>query len=222
MTDKQPIKRGRGRPPKVHEGEWDTKQRLIRHGTAVLTEKGFASTGIDQILKEAGIPKGSFYHYFDSKDDFGLAMVANYKQYFANRLDRFLLNKEKPALDRLQDFINDAKSGLERFDFKRGCLVGNLGQELASLSDTFREPLEEIFQDWQCRVKACLDEAVIEGSMDNRLDTAEMAATFWIGWEGAILRSKLVRSTAPVDLFAKSFFRCLSSDPYPHHPKKGE
>ncbi len=206
MTNKQPVKRSRGRPPKVHEGEWDTKQRLIRHGTAVLTEKGFASTGIDQILKEAGIPKGSFYHYFDNKDAFGLAMVENYKQYFANRLDKFLLKEDKPALDRLQDFIEDAKSGLERFDFKRGCLVGNLGQEMGALPPAYRSLLIEIFQDWQDRTAACLKEAAKAGEIDPDTDCDAVAEYFWIGWEGAVLRAKLEQSELPLRRFAKGFF----------------
>jgi len=207
----QAVKRGRGRPRKIHEDAFETKERLIRHGTALLTERGFASTGLEQMLKEAGVPKGSFYHYFSSKDAFGLAVVENYGLYFARKLDKWLLNENRAPLDRLQDFIEDAKAGLTRFEFRRGCLVGNLGQELAALSDDFREPLEDIFQDWQRRVKACLDLADQLGQLDRTQSTADMAACFWIGWEGAILRSKLVQSTEPVDIFARSFFRGIVS-----------
>ncbi|MBO6826015.1 MAG: TetR family transcriptional regulator C-terminal domain-containing protein [Sneathiella sp.] len=206
METPNSAKRGRGRPRKIHEGAFETKERLIRHGTALLTERGFASTGLEQFLKDVGIPKGSFYHYFPSKDAFGLAVLQNYGIYFARKLDKWLLNENRAPLDRLQDFIDDAKGGLARFSFRRGCLVGNLGQELGSLSDEFRDPLEDIFQDWQARVKACLDIAMENGELDNTQSTNDMAACFWIGWEGAILRAKLVQSTEPVDLFARSFF----------------
>lgn len=208
-----PVKRPRGRPPKKTDGQLDTKDQLIRQGTAIFTEKGFSSTGIVEILREINIPKGSFYHYFSSKDEFGLAVVENFGTFFARKLDKWLLNTDRPPLDRLEDFIEDAKDGMRRYEFRRGCLIGNLGQELGSLSEDFREPLETIFLDWQGRVARCLDEAKTSGHIPTTLNTEEMAAFFWIGWEGAILRSKLVKSTDPLDLFASVFFASLSFPP---------
>lgn len=208
-----PVKRPRGRPPKKTDGQLDTKDQLIRQGTAIFTEKGFSSTGIVEILREINIPKGSFYHYFSSKDEFGLAVVENFGTFFARKLDKWLLNTDRAPLDRLEDFIEDAKDGMRRYEFRRGCLIGNLGQELGSLSEDFREPLETIFLDWQGRVARCLDDAKTSGHIPTALNTEEMAAFFWIGWEGAILRSKLVKSTDPLDLFASVFFASLSLPP---------
>jgi TetR/AcrR family transcriptional regulator, transcriptional repressor for nem operon len=205
-----PLKKRRGRPPKTDSTSLETKERLIRHGTAILTEKGFASTGIDEILKAVGVPKGSFYHYFSSKDDFGLILIENYGTYFGAKLDKWFLNEERDPLDRIHDFIDDAKRGMERFDFKRGCLIGNLGQELGALSDTFREPLENIFIDWQDRLEACLELAKAKGQLADHVDIKEQAACFWICWEGAILRAKLSRSLTPIDIFSASFFVCIT------------
>ncbi|MEH6475850.1 MAG: TetR/AcrR family transcriptional regulator [Sneathiella sp.] len=213
MQQLNPVKRPRGRPPKKTDGQLDTKDQLIRQGTAILTEKGFSSTGIGEILRDINIPKGSFYHYFSSKDEFGLAVVENFGAFFARKLDKWLLNTDRTPLDRLEDFIEDAKDGMRRYEFRRGCLIGNLGQELGSLSEDFREPLETIFLDWQGRVARCLDEAKASGHIPTVLNTEEMAAFFWIGWEGAILRSKLVKSTDPLDLFASVFFSSLSLPP---------
>lgn len=183
----------------------------MRYGTEVLTIKGLASTGIDEILKSVGVPKGSFYHYFPSKDAFGLAVIENYGDYFAKKLDRWLLDDTRPPLTRLQDFIDDAMSGMARHDFKRGCLIGNLGQELGSLNETFRSPLENTFLDWQARVARCLDEAKTQGQIDPDTDCFEAAAYFWIGWEGAILRAKLVKSNQPITLFTTQFFNGLKA-----------
>ncbi|MBL4740005.1 MAG: TetR/AcrR family transcriptional regulator [Sneathiella sp.] len=183
-----------------------TKEKLVRYGTVILTEKGLASTGLDEILKTVGVPKGSFYHYFASKDDFGLAVIQHYETYFANKLDRCLWNKNRTPLDCLADFIEEAKDGMTRHAFKRGCLIGNLGQELGALNEKFRVPLEKVFLDWQNRVADCLERAKTTGQISSQTDSQEMAAFFWIGWEGAILRAKLVKSCAPLDLFAKHFF----------------
>lgn len=205
-----PKKRGRGRPPKTDGTQRDTRERLVRCGIEILTEQGFASTGIDVVLKKVGVPKGSFYHYFSSKNDFGRAVIEGYATYFAAKLDHWLLDESRPALDRLRDFVVDAQDGMTRHEFRRGCLIGNMGQELGGINDEFREPLEAAFLDWQSRVEGCLIAAQKEGQLAPDANCAELAAFFWIGWEGAILRAKLVRSTAPLNIFAEAFFASLA------------
>ncbi|WP_372887610.1 TetR/AcrR family transcriptional regulator [Shimia sp.] len=176
----------------------------------VLTEQGYACTGLNDLLQGAGVPKGSFYHYFTSKEDYLHAVIAAYAAYFARKLDRWLLNESRPPLARLADFVADGKAGMRRHDFRRGCLIGNLGQELASTSDTLRPPLDAVFRDWQARVARCLELARAAGEIAAATDCQKTAEFFWIGWEGAILRAKLVRSEAPIDLFAETFFDALT------------
>ena len=101
LTDK-PTRR-RGRPPKdLARPYTETRRELIQAGLALLTEKGYSSVGIDQILRSVNVPKGSFYHYFKSKEAFGLVLIEAYADYFARKLDRFLLNADYPPLQRLQ------------------------------------------------------------------------------------------------------------------------
>ena len=214
MPVTEPSRRRPGRPPKVDGSRRATRERLVRAGIEILTEQGFASTGIDAVLKRVGVPKGSFYHYFSSKEAFGSAVIEGYADYFARKLDRWLLDETRAPLDRLRDFVADGKAGLRRFEFRRGCLIGNLGQELGGTHDALREPLESVFRDWQGRVTACLEQAAAAGDIAPDADCARLAEIFWIGWEGAILRAKLVRDTTPVDLFAEHFFAGL---PHPKH-----
>ena len=210
MTLEQtPIKRGRGRPPKTDSSKRDTRERLLRRGIELLTEHGFASIGIDTVLKAEGIPKGSFYHYFASKETFVEQVIAGYGNYFAAKLDRWLLNQHRTPLDRLHDFVADGRQGLLRFEFKRGCLVGNLGQELAPSHPQLRDQLEGVFIDWQQRVARCLQEAQQAEQISHDIDCRAWAEFFWIGWEGAILRAKLSQSLAPIDLFSELFFAGL-------------
>ena len=130
MPVTEPSRRRPGRPPKVDGSRLATRERLVRAGIEILTEQGFASTGIDAVLKRVGVPKGSFYHYFASKEAFGHAVIEGYAAYFARKLDRWLLDATRSPLERLRDFVADGKAGLRRFEFRRGCLIGNLGQEL--------------------------------------------------------------------------------------------
>ncbi|QTQ35509.1 Transcriptional regulator, TetR family [Aromatoleum petrolei] len=182
---------------------------MLRAGLEVLTEKGFSSTGIDEILGRVSVPKGSFYHYFDSKEAFGLDLIQRYGEFFARKLDRHLRNAALSPLSRLRAFVADATDGMARHDFRRGCLIGNLGQETGTLPESFRARLKETFEDWQARFGACLVEAQKAGELAPDADTARLAAFFWIGWEGAVLRAKLERSARPLEVFAQFFFAGL-------------
>ncbi len=195
----------RGRPPKVPREHGDTREALLRCGVEVLTAQGLSATGIDSVLKRVGVPKGSFYHYFDSKETFGLAVLEVYAEYFARRLDRWLLDDETPPLRRVERFAEDAKAGMAKYDFERGCLVGNLGQEVMALPDSFRIELELVLGDWQRRLATCLRLAVQSGELPAESDCDELAEFFWIGWEGAVLRAKLARDPRPLDVFIDGF-----------------
>jgi TetR/AcrR family transcriptional repressor of nem operon len=209
MTTPTALPRRRGRPPNVSKLHLDTRQSLVRYGTQVLTEQGFESTGIDQILKHLEIPKGSFYHYFPSKEAFGLAVIDSYAEYFGRKLDKWLLDITLAPLARLAAFIEDARHGMIRHDFRRGCLIGNLSQEFGAAHETFATRLEHTFKDWQRRLAVCLDEAKSNGELSSRANSEELAAFFWIGWEGAVMRARLIRSDTPLLLFSQMFFSSL-------------
>lgn len=203
-------KRRRGRPPKDQAGRNETRQALLNAGVVALTEKGFSATGIDEILRSIDVPKGSFYHYFKSKEAFGAELIERYANYFAAKLDRILLNEARTPLQRLTDFFEDAEHGMQRFDFTRGCLVGNLGQEMGALPRTYRSLLIDVFEDWQSRTSACLEQARQAGEIAPDIDCDDAAEYFWIGWEGAVLRAKLEQSERPLRLFARQFITSIT------------
>lgn len=183
----------------------ETKEKLIRAGTAILTEQGFASTGIDSILKQVKVPKGSFYYYFESKEDFGISIIKYYAQYFAKKLDQSLLNTDLSPLARIYDFYKHATLGMKKYQFRRGCLVGNLGQEITMLPDSFRSLLIETLNDWQYKMATCLKEAQKNEELAKHINCEELAEFFWIGWEGAVMRAKLMKNEQPLTLFIKQF-----------------
>lgn len=203
------VKRPRGRPPKHLSALNDTKSQLIRSGLEILTENGFSSTGIDEILKNVGVPKGSFYHYFDSKNQFGLVLVDSYDQFFKDKLNHYLSDKTLNPIERLIAFMNNAEESMRRYDFKRGCLIGNLGQEMGRLNEEFRNRLIRVFQDWELIVKRCLEEAQEQGYISQKQNCTNLAHVFWVGWEGAVLRTKLERNAKPLNEFSMFFLASL-------------
>lgn len=191
-------------------GRGDTKRELVWCGTELLTERGFQVTGIDEVLKRVGVPKGSFYHFFANKHEFGEAVIQNYVEYYARKMARIFDDESTSPLSRLRVFVEDAKRGMLKYGYRRGCLIGNLGQELAGLDDSFREQLEAVLIAWERRVEGCLQQAIEAGELAPDSDAAAISRFFWIGWEGAVLRAKLTRNAEPLDQFADMFFAMLA------------
>lgn len=207
-TAEQPSLPVRSRSERAVE-RGDTKRALVWCGTELLTERGFQVTGIDEVLKRVGVPKGSFYHFFANKHAFGEAVIQNYVEYYARKMVRIFDDDASSPLSRLRAFVEDAKRGMLKYGYRRGCLIGNLGQELAGLDDTFREQLEAVLLAWERRVEACLRQAIEAGELAPGSDAAAISRFFWIGWEGAVLRAKLTRNAEPLDQFADMFFAML-------------
>ncbi|HEY3433850.1 MAG TPA: TetR family transcriptional regulator C-terminal domain-containing protein [Rhodocyclaceae bacterium] len=202
----------RGRPPRSGPTQADTRTLLIQIGTEILSERGFDTTGIDTVLKRAQVPKGSFYYYFASKEDFGLAIIDNYAAYFAKRLACIFGDSGLTPRAQLETFIDSGIAGLEKYNFQRGCLVGNLGQEMASLNETFRLRLEAIMAEWEAVVEACLRAGQNTGEFDPALDAATASRFFWLSWEGAVLRAKLAKSALPIKDFRLMVMSQLQAD----------
>ncbi len=196
----------RGRPAKSGRDTSQTKASLIASGVEHFTEFGFTASGLDKILKKVGVPKGSFYYYFANKEVFSLAVITQYDSYFSGKLDRHLNNEQLPIEQRLMSFVDDAKAGVEKYNFKRGCLLGNLEQEVSSLPNSHRDKIAEVMKGWQDKIANYL----IKLCPTVKQHECELLAEFfWIGWEGAVSRCKLLKTIQPIDLFILQFTKLI-------------
>jgi len=191
----------------------DTRQRLVRRGMELLSEQGLEATGIDRILADQRIPKGSFYHYFPSKQAYVESVIDAYAAYFDQRFDRLLDGPDGTPLQRLRAYLDDCFLGMARHDWRRGCLVGNLAQEVCAHNEALRQRLDAVLVSWQSRIAGCLRAAAAAGEIDANSDIDGLAQFFWIGWEGALMRAKLCRNGAPLDCFVGQFFALLPRRP---------
>lgn len=188
----------------------DTRNHIIQTGADLIAQKGFGATGLNAVLTAAGVPKGSFYHYFKSKDDFGLAVIDAFAEEYDARLDAILGDTSRSCVDRLRAYFDTGFEAMLSGEYARGCLIGNLGQELAGQNEVFRQRLEKVFAGWEKRFERCIAEARDAGDTDPAINPAEAASLLLSGWEGAILRAKVLRSTEPMACFIRVFFRqCL-------------
>jgi TetR/AcrR family transcriptional repressor of nem operon len=184
----------------------DTRARLVEEGAKLIHERGFNHTGIQEILQASGVPKGSFYFYFKTKEAFGLAVVDYFAQYIAATIEAYLHNSSQPHVKRLKNFFDAMMEYFRQEGCARGCPIGNMAQELADLSDIFRVKLKEVLAMMEVKMAACLQAALDENEVSPDLDPSEAACFILNSWEGALTRMKTERSVEPLAVFDKVIF----------------
>lgn len=186
-----------------------TKQRLLEAGLTMLLQHGYNDLGVQALLKSTGVPKGSFYHHFEGKEDFALQVVDVYMQGVHEGLDATLLDASHPPLVRVQRFF-EATREKYRGEGYLGCLLGGLGQELSGVSEAFRHKIEACFQSIAHRIGGCLDEARQRGELPAEADPQRLADLLVDCWEGAALRTRLRRDPAPLEAMLDFYFRATA------------
>jgi len=187
----------------------DTRTDILKVGTDIIARQGFNATGIDTVLKAVGVPKGSFYHYFASKEAFGLAVLDSFAERYGNKLNEFFDDESIPHLQRLRNYLDYSMERLVKNQFAKGCLAGNLGQELADQHESFRLRIEEIFRDWHRRFAACFHKAQLAGEIPTTMPPELLADFLLNGLEGAVLRAKVVKSLKPLREFVDILFNTV-------------
>lgn len=183
-----------------------TRDELIKVGTEIIAQQGFNTTGLNAILSTAGVPKGSFYHYFQSKEDFGLAVIDEFGETYNAKMHTFLHNSKISPLKRIRNYLEEGIKNMRACECQKGCLIGSLGQEMAAQNEEFRQRLAAIFQDWAVYFSDCLDEAREAGEISKDSDTKELAEFILTGWQGASLRAKVTKSVKPMKSFINLLF----------------
>jgi TetR/AcrR family transcriptional repressor of nem operon len=174
----------------------EVRKRLLAAGLDLIHARGFAASGVKDITDAAGVPKGSFYAYFPSKEAFAAAILDSYWVDIETRLLP-ILDGEGLSQERITRFFHALADDHESADFLLGCLIGNLSLELSSSSEPIRAQLINILDRWGSALAECLR----SGDLREDLDADEVAARLIEAWEGAALRSKMIRSRIPYDRF---------------------
>ncbi len=188
----------------------ETKQRLILAGLRLMLARGYHAVGVQDVLGETGIPKGSFYHHFESKEDFALQLIDAYQGNVHLLLAATLKSAGRPPLDRVRAFFDGVRAAYADEGYL-GCFLGALGQELSGASDVFRRKIDGCLGEISAGIRFCLDEARERGDLPATTDTAAMADLLVNAWEGAALRSRLVRSAQPLDGVLDFYFSSMAS-----------
>lgn len=189
------------------------KEDIIQVGLDIVLSRGFTATGVEAILKQANVPKGSFYNFFSSKEEFGLAII---DRFVAGREEVFtpiFNNDSLPPLDRIRKSFETLIALFEGDDCTKGCLLGNLGQEMSDQSENVRQRLEKSLQVWIRKLTDLLVQAQKEKTIPADIDAEMLAENLISSFQGALLRSKVKKSSEPLKNFIYLYFdRFLSRE----------
>jgi len=188
------------------DGAPATKIRLLEAGLELLLKRGYADTGVQDVLDATGVPRGSFYHHFKNKEAFGLQVVDRYMDGVHAALDATLADQSRPPLERVRTFFEAVRESYASEGYL-GCLLGQLGQELSGVSRVFRTKIEGCLDAVASRISACLAEAVRRGDLPRDTKPHQLGQILVNCWEGAALRSRLRRSPAPLRAVLDFYFR---------------
>lgn len=187
-----------------------TKERMLNAGLSMLLNHGYNDLGIQAVLKETGVPKGSFYHHFGSKEEFALQVIQRYMEEVHIGLDATLGDQSVAPLDRVRKFF-EATREKYREDGYLGCMLGGLGQELSGVSPVFQEKIERCLSVIAGRIAECMEQAQAAGDLPPDADARHLANLVVNCWEGAALRSRLMRDPAPLNSMLDFYFSALAA-----------
>jgi TetR/AcrR family transcriptional regulator, transcriptional repressor for nem operon len=174
------------------------RENLLSQGVTLLMQQGYHGTGLKEILDAVQIPKGSFYNYFGSKENFASEAIQHYIKPFIDQLSGHLQNPDNDALSALHCYFNELITELEKADYKGGCLLGNLMGEIGDTSDLCKKSLQSAVHRYRNLLQDGLLKAQQEGTVRTDKTAEDMADLLVNMWQGALLRMKIEQSSAPL------------------------
>lgn len=188
----------------------DKRDLILSKGAAVMTRRGYHGTGVQEIVQAAGIPKGSFYHYFSSKEDFALQAL---EQVYRPRLKRYAQALSNPAVSpgaRILGYYHELLAHFrqqERMEYH--CFIGSLSFEMSELLPAIGEQVDAIHAESLAILERCLLEARACGELAPDEDCANLASFITCAWQGVLGQLKVGRSIRPVEEFVARLQRLL-------------
>ncbi|EHH1104430.1 TetR/AcrR family transcriptional regulator [Vibrio parahaemolyticus] len=168
----------------------DTRQHILDVGYELIVTRGFTSVGLSELLKTAEVPKGSFYHYFKSKEQFGEAMIQDYFNKYFEQLTARFINTELNGYQRLMSYFEEMVKVEDDVCNANKCLLVKLSAEVSDLSEPMRIALRRGADKTIQAMAECIDVGIQDGSIPNG-DSALLARQIYYLWNGASLLNKL-------------------------------
>lgn len=188
----------------------DIRQHILDTAQIIIAGRGFTAVGLNEILQAANVPKGSFYHYFASKEAFGEALLKSYFGDYMAQLETLLSCTSSSAAQQLLSYWANWLETQATCDPKGKCLAVKLAAEVSDLSEPMRVVLRDGTERVINRLAIAVKEAVLEGSLPGTTDARGLAAMLYQLWLGASLRAKITRDRVPLEAAFETTLLLLS------------
>jgi TetR/AcrR family transcriptional regulator, transcriptional repressor for nem operon len=186
-----------------------TREHLLEVGLKQLRSTGYTATGVKEVLDLAKVPKGSFYHYFPSKEAFAGELLARYGEQEIRRAQRILGDTSIAPLKRLRAYFDELISVYGNKAEISGCLIGGLSLEVADHSPKLQVQLQSTYTAWQSAISEVLRQAVKAGELNASVKPDALAEFVLNSYEGALVRMKAEQSGRPLKNFLHFVFEVL-------------
>jgi TetR/AcrR family transcriptional repressor of nem operon len=177
----------------------DVRDNILAVGQRIMSGKGFSAVGLNEILTEAKVPKGSFYHYFGSKDAFGEALLSSYFEDYLADLDKVMAKPGLTMAQRLLEYFDMWRANQSFLDCQGKCLAVKLAAEVADLSEAMRAVLNQGTSAIIARMADAIEGGVADGSLAIDDTPERVAESLYQLWLGASVMVKIVRGAGPFD-----------------------
>ena len=184
----------------------NVRERLLNAGVQTFSKSGFNGCSVQDITDAAGVPKGSFYNHFESKEALGAAALEHYWADGACDRLNILSETEGSPLDRLRRYFEQSTVDMASMGFTCGCLIGNMAAEQSDHSPVIAAQLSAIFASWSRRVGDCIRQAQAAGEIRTDADPEKLATFVLNAWEGALLRARIEKGERPLRQFIDLLF----------------
>jgi TetR/AcrR family transcriptional repressor of nem operon len=189
--------------------ELTTRDRILEVGAQAIADSSFNSCGIAEILRRANVPKGSFYHYFSSKEDFGVALVEKACAEFIEFLNPIISDRRRSAIARLRAVFESSREECMASGASRQCLIPKLALETGQLSAPVHAAVKCAYDQWTALIARVIREAQAAGEISKTHDPDRLANVLVMMWEGATMRMQIDGNLRPVDDFLTFVFDSL-------------
>jgi TetR/AcrR family transcriptional repressor of nem operon len=177
------------------------KNEIIGASIDLMYLSGYNGTSVKDITKAAGIPKGSFYNYFEDKEHYAVDALHYYFSQRAEVFSETLENVDLKPLDRLRAFYECGIVWIEQNDMKLGCFLGNMMQEMGDSSELISATAAEIDNKIVAMIHQDLAEAYDNKELTTDVDLNVLARFLVSSWQGSLLRTKVYGDRTIMDDF---------------------
>lgn len=190
-----------------------TKARLLEASEKILLAKGFHGVGLREILDAVKVPKGSFYHHFESKEQFGVELLSHYVEAHTERLRKVFAGSGRTELEAFDEFWSYQIGLVTVEDCRQCCLLTKLSLEVANFSEPMREVMARALATWRSIYADAVRAGQADGSIRRDLDPDEIAEIIQDTWQGALLRVAVEKKPGALRTAARFLHGTLASPP---------